>query len=480
MTLKLTISLRILAATLLASVALISCDSGDPTQPTTTVPEVSRVEVAANPNSALSARVTFKSTNAVSARVWYQSTGSAAMSTPFYPITGDSGQIFALGLTDTTTYYHTVEVVGPGGAATSASVSFKTGSKPDTLEHFGFTTTGTSSGGYTLTALRESGYVVAFDGDGRICWYRHVPGLVSRHVKQLENGNYSAFVGWTTGFDESAGEYVEFTPDGAFVRSHKATAPLYTDNHDIIVTGSSETTTAHFVSYYHKTVDMTAYGGYADAKIAGHQIKRFVNGVEEFSWDGWDHFTIDDWIEAPDVLKTNASVGFDHPNSLAIDRDGHYIVSWRHLAEVSKINSQTGAFIWRLGGRNNQFTFNGDTFGDFNGQHTAQILGNGNVLLFDNGLRHNPPESRAVEYALDTVNMTATQVWEFRQSPPIYTPFVGLAQRLANGNTIVGFGWAATVVEVGPSGNVVWEGHLTEDGVAAPFYRGMRIESLYP
>ena len=37
-----------------------------------------------------------------------------------------------------------------------------------------------------------------------------------------------------------------------------------------------------------------------------------------------------------------------------------------------------------------------------------RVLGNGNLLLFDNGLRHDPPETRAVEYRLDTTAMTAT------------------------------------------------------------------------
>lgn len=37
-----------------------------------------------------------------------------------------------------------------------------------------------------------------------------------------------------------------------------------------------------------------------------------------------------------------------------------------------------------------------------------RVLGNGNLLLFDNGLRHDPSETRAVEYRLDNTAMTAT------------------------------------------------------------------------
>jgi len=38
----------------------------------------------------------------------------------------------------------------------------------------------------------------------------------------------------------------------------------------------------------------------------------------------------------------------------------------------------------------------------------VRVLGNGNLLLFDNGLRHDPSETRAVEYRLDTTAMRAT------------------------------------------------------------------------
>jgi hypothetical protein len=38
----------------------------------------------------------------------------------------------------------------------------------------------------------------------------------------------------------------------------------------------------------------------------------------------------------------------------------------------------------------------------------VRVLGNGNLLLFDNGLRHDPSETRAVEYRLDNTAMTAT------------------------------------------------------------------------
>jgi hypothetical protein len=480
MTLQPSNMLRITALVLALAVVLPACED-DSVQPVSPPPAVSGVAVAENTLNSLSTVVSFDVRNTDAARVLYKDPGGIEIATPYYPVGGGSAQIVTLGLADTTTYSHRVEVTGPGGTAMSAPVDFKTGMIPDALNAVRFITTGTPTGGYTITALASTGYVVAFDGDGRIRWYRFIQGMVSRQSLQLENGNYAAFVGTTTGAAEEYGEYVEFKPSGEIVGTHKATFPLYTDSHELLVTVSGGVIThSHLFSYYHKTIDMTAYGGPTDATIAGHQILRIrPDGVIEYTWDAWDYFVIDDWIEEPLGIQTLALADYDHPNSLDIDHDGHYIASWRHLAEVTKINSQTGDIIWRLGGGNNQFTFVNDTFGDFNGQHSAVILENGNLLLYDNGLRHTPPESRAVEYELDTNAMTATQVWEFRHNPAIYTPFVGSVQRLVNGNTVVGFGGAALVTEVDPVGSVVWEGRLTIEGTPTSFYRGRRIRSLY-
>lgn len=117
--------------------------------------------------------------------------------------------------------------------------------------------------------------------------------------------------------------------------------------------------------------------------------------------------------------------------------------------------------------------------GFFSGQHAAQILRNGNLLLYDNGLRHSSSETRVVEYALDVPNRVATMVWQFRHSPPIYTPYVGFVERLAGGNTFIGWGLAATMTEATPGGTVAWEGTLQTGAPQPWFYRARKIPSLY-
>ncbi|HEV3192007.1 MAG TPA: aryl-sulfate sulfotransferase, partial [Polyangiaceae bacterium] len=92
---------------------------------------------------------------------------------------------------------------------------------------------------------------------------------------------------------------------------------------------------------------------------------------------------------------------------------------------------------------------------------------------------HSPAESRAVEYLLDTKTMTATLVWEFRHSPPIFTAVTGSVERLANGNTLVAFAFAGVVDEVDTSGRLLWEAQIFKGPNQANTYRVRRLPSLY-
>jgi hypothetical protein len=170
-----------------------------------------------------------------------------------------------------------------------------------------------------------------------------------------------------------------------------------------------------------------------------------------------------------------------HPSSLAIDRDGGYVVSFQGLDEITKIDSASGAIMWRLGGHHNQFQIVDDPLHGFLGQHNVEVLANGHLLMLDNHFRGSPAPARAVEYSLDTQTMMARMVWQYLPSGPVISPIMGSVQRLANGATLVGFGAAGRIDEVGSDGSVVWSATLRTDGVAGPlsFYRAVRLRSLY-
>jgi len=473
-----------LVVALATMASFLGCSNDDtPTSPGSGTPIVSTTSVAINQHNNLSLVVKFTVAGADSARVLYGQPGGPQLSTPRYAVTGSPMSIVTLGLLPETNYEHRVEVSNGSQVVTTAPVEFSSGPLPDYLaSEVEFQITGTAPPGYISTVVRDdpaNRFLVFFDETGRIAWYRKFD-VIGSFGQQLANGNYGVFIGFSQGWQPDYGYYEELTPAGEIVRRHEAPDLLYTDGHEFLLTPRAGGFAAHLFSYSHRTVDMTPMGGPADALIAGHQIQRFSPaGVVEFSWDAWNYFNVEDWIELPESRRQQDNADFDHPNALALDLDGHYVASFRDLAEVTKINSQTGEIIWRLGGVNNQFTFLNDPLDGFNGQHSVHILDNGNVLLFDNGLRHDPPESRAVEYGLDLDQMTATMVWQYRHAPAVYTMFTGGVERRINGNTVVQFAATGLVVEADPAGQVVWTGQMMVSGAEAVLYRLVPTPSLY-
>ena len=81
-----------------------------------------------------------------------------------------------------------------------------------------------------------------------------------------------------------------------------------------------------------------------------------------------------------------------------------------------------------------------DEFEWSTGQHSLNILENGNLLLFDNGLDRNWKKedtySRAVEYKIDEENLTIQQVWEYGKvrGLDMYSPITSSVEVLKQTN----------------------------------------------
>ncbi len=437
--------------------------------------------VSANPFNALSTVVTFTTTGADSARVISISSTEPDDRgvTPFTRIQGGTGRIVTLGLLPRSTYTQTLQVWGGRHVITQA-LSAQTGDLSPYLKKISLHVTGTFGPGYTVVSPAaylpgDSVVVVAFDAIGRVRWYRCFPPVGGAESKQQPNGHFTVALGPSLGFGPVGDQYVEFLPSGEQVATYGTTGSVLTDPHDVLLTGDSLHPTAHFLTYTSRPFDFSPLGGPANGIGIGHQVVRQGPAGTQVFWDAWDHYGIADWIEPTGV----ASPGdFDHPNSLAFDLAGNYIVSFRNLGAVIALDAQTSATLWQLGGRANQFTIVGDPLGEFSGQHGVNMLPNGHLLLYDNGLRHSPPHSRVVEYALDLSRHVATMVWEYEPSPRIFTTILGSAQRLPSGNTLVGFGYVGQIHEVTPGRQVVGRATFSLDG-SPIFYRAHRIQSLY-
>ncbi|HEY6170949.1 MAG TPA: aryl-sulfate sulfotransferase, partial [Candidatus Kapabacteria bacterium] len=226
---------------------------------------------------------------------------------------------------------------------------------------------------------------------------------------------------------------------------------------------------------YSRTVDMSSIvpGGQTDVTVDETAIIEFdSSGNIVFEWKTEDHYQITDGTHED---FTAQSINYSFINALAIDNDGQLLASARRMDEITKIDRETGNIIWRLGGKNNQFTLIGDTTW-FSHSHNIQALPNGHYILFDNGLYNKPKVSRGVEYALDVAAKTATQVWGFSHPDSIAGDMMGSIQRLDNGNTLIGWGTntSRTCTEVTPDRKITLDMSMSGSTWSYRVYKAVR------
>jgi len=120
---------------------------------------------------------------------------------------------------------------------------------------------------------------------------------------------------------------------------------------------------------------------------------------------------------------------------------GDVLFCMRHLDAIGVLSMARGKIIWSWGP------------GELEHPHHPSMLTNGNILIFDNGVRRR--HSRVIE--LDPSK--GEIVWEYHADPPqsFFSPTRGSAQRLPNGNTLITESDRGRVFEVTGEGETVWE-----------------------
>lgn len=251
-----------------------------------------------------------------------------------------------------------------------------------------------------------------------------------------------------------------FRPTG----TRRAVGLVNTDGHDAIVQPDG---TVWFMSYEPRNADGT---GPVDAVVQREDRQ----GNVTFRWSSAPYQS-----EAVRPIDDYA-----HVNSFQVMADGDLLVSFRHLSSVYKIATTArpgvavGDVVWKLGGRDSDFTFPAGDVGPC-AQHTARELPDGDILMFDNGSADfttawcvDPADptgpavervqTRVVAYRLHA-DGTVTRTFEYARGAGTpdrwFAVFAGSAQRLGNGDTLVG--WAAErralVSEIDPAGQLLWE-----------------------
>ncbi len=304
------------------------------------------------------------------------------------------------------------------------------------------------------TAAITGSYLLILDGQGQLVYYQSMAGALNAYdFKVLGNGLLAYY-------SQKDSTYYVMDSHYKVVNSYQAGNGYTTDLHDLLLLPNGNVL---IMAYDAETVDMSKVipGGKPDATVTGLIVQELDPSKNViFQWRSWDHVAFTDSTSS----LTDQSIDLIHGNALSLSNDGNLLLSSRNLSEITKIDLQTGAVIWRLGGRANQFTFVNDL--PFAYQHDIRQLPNGDITIFDNhGTEQNPSASRGVEYQVDETHKTVTKVWEFTPTSPTFATFMGDTDRLADGNTFLDWGAPFTqsgyqfvnMIEVNPQNQVLFE-----------------------
>ncbi|KAM0149588.1 hypothetical protein ACHAQE_008897 [Botrytis cinerea] len=220
---------------------------------------------------------------------------------------------------------------------------------------------------------------------------------------------------------------------------------------------------------YHTTIaDCRPVGGPNGGKVltGSFQEVDIETGWVRHTWNALDHFGLNESFTA----YVDEEWGWDwfHMNSLQKTREGHYLISSRHLRMIAYINGTDGSKIWQVGGYNNDFTDLSDgNATNFAFQHHARFVNDDltEITFFDNhNMYINSPTpncttdcSRGMKIKLNYHNMTVKLVHQFYHPKSVQAWAEGGIHALDNGNFLVGYGVVPSFVEFTETGEIAME-----------------------
>ncbi len=326
------------------------------------------------------------------------------------------------------------------------------------------------------------GYLLAVDEQGEFVWFYEYESRRTADFRQLDDGRFlwhlQSLVGVPGQLDgNSPGRAVEMTLNGK-VTWLSTIDPINSWGHHEVSRMPNGNTL--MLVYDNRALPMMTPTDWLGDRIIelDRHTKEIVGG-----WSTFDGYSLGDF---------NAQFGpggdWTHGNAAVYsEADNSVYFSARSLSRITKIDWTTKATLWSIG----QNLPSGDAvFGDnlFTFQHAPEVQPNGNILLFDNGNINqpltDPRQSAAIEMAfLNPMNPSEpTVVWRYDMvddmGDEVFAPFLGDADRLPNGNTMMVAGPLGLVYEVDSNSQLVWKMKVGEPFPLGAIYRADRIDGL--
>ncbi len=273
------------------------------------------------------------------------------------------------------------------------------------------------------------------DNEGAVVWYYQTPiesTRVNPITRMLPDGTlligiYHGFRNITVG-----GETLwELTSDDAGLGGFHHDAALLSNGNLMVIGG------------HRSSIDVAVLGGVVEVDS---DTLYEVTPSGEIVWH-WDYITHlgDQRFPGPLAQTPNMGGGYEMNHSNAVmyqPEDDSILLSVRNQSWILKIDHATGDVLWTFGPEGDFVLTNADASSMrtwFYSQHAPELMADGSIFVYDNGNDRLPLAgdryTRAVQYQLDEDLLEAELVWQYETD--VYTPILGDADLLPNGNVLV-------------------------------------------
>lgn len=326
---------------------------------------------------------------------------------------------------------------------------------------------------FSLNALYGQPGALILDNKGNPIWFRplsspnlmntdfRVQKLHGKKVLTFWQGSLATPPTYTNspgGSSEPGSCYYILDKSYRVIRTVKARKGFISDIHEFLITPHH---TALFLSTKVVPMDLTPYGGPQNGYIQDFAIQEIDLKTNKliFFWDALEHIPLTDSYEpASSASETSNIWDVYHLNSIGLtDKESDILVSGRNTWTIYRINKPTGNIIWRLGGKQSDFTIG--VGASFSWQHDARFLPNNIISLFDDNccesstIPPGTPPAHGLILKLDMDNMIANFKRSYFHDPNLQIASQGNVQSLENGNKFIGWGQSQYFSEYKKAGN---------------------------
>lgn len=302
--------------------------------------------------------------------------------------------------------------------------------------------------GYVLAYQREvPGIITLVDVNGNVVWSYRSENAGFKMVSFTRNHTLLCITGTKDNDIGYGNAIVELSLRGDTLLYLKKGQNDFKEfiHHEIFLNKKDQMVT---LTREERIVDLSKAGGSKNDTVVGDGVLVLnKNGQQVWKWTVFDALNP---LNEKEILKLKKD--WMHANSISLDRDGNYLVSFYNNGQVWKINSITGEVIWKFG-KGGDFEIPYNTI--FHQAHAAHINNKGWLMLFDNGA--DKKRSRSLAFAVDTVSKRAEPVIESWVPPSLYSDRMGSTYLVGDTALLVCLSRHKTIGLTNLAGDFLWK-----------------------